>query len=324
MDMIEAAARKRSKNRVLQGVGRVHGQPGRSQLTLTMRDYWELTKPRISYLVLTTVFLGYYLGLRAAGVDWGNISTWLTGGHLLLGSLLASGGVSTLNEYFERDRDSLMRRTAGRPIPSGRISPRAARNFGLIIATAGVLELSLFAHWMTGLLTFLTIITYLAIYTPLKRITTWNTLAGAVPGALPPVGGWVAAGGGLGLEALVLFAILFCWQIPHFLALALIYRQDYARGGFKMMPVVRSMAYTGTHLIGFSLALIGASLALFAVSGGSIIYVIGTTLLGTSILAASVVVVRRPVLKHARRLLMTSVLYLPALLFLILIDRVMA
>ncbi|MCH7851664.1 MAG: protoheme IX farnesyltransferase [Candidatus Marinimicrobia bacterium] len=291
---------------------------------LTVRDYWELTKPRISYLVLTTVFLGYYLGLRAAGVDWGHISTWLTGGHLLLGSLLASGGVSTLNEYLEWDRDSLMRRTAGRPIPSGRISPRAARNFGLVIATAGVLELTLYTHWMTGLITFLTILTYLAIYTPLKRITTWNTLAGAVPGALPPVGGWVAAGGQVGAEALILFAILFCWQIPHFLALALIYRKDYARGGFKMMPLVRSMAYTGAHMIGFSLALIAASLALYAVAGGSMIYVIGSTLLGTTMLAASVVAARRPAVKHARRLLITSVLYLPALLFLILFDRVIA
>ncbi len=289
-----------------------------------IRSYWELTKPRISFLVLTTVFLGYYLGLQAAGADWKNISTLLVGCHLLLGSFLASGGVSTLNEYLERDLDGLMRRTAGRPIPSGRISPRAARNFGLIIAVAGVLELSLYTHWITGLLTFLTILTYLAIYTPLKRITAWNTLAGAVPGALPPVGGWVAAGGEIGAEALVLFAILFCWQIPHFLALALIYRKDYARGGFKMMTVVHSMAHTSTHLIVFSLALLGATLALYAVSGGSIFYVIGATLLGSTMLAASVMVAQRPVLKHARRLLLTSVFYLPALLFLILFDRVLA
>ena len=122
----------------------------------------------------------------------------------------------------------------------------------------------------------------------------------------------------------LLFAILFCWQIPHFLALALIYRKDYARGGFKMMPLVRSMAYTGAHMIGFSLALIAASLALYAVAGGSMIYVIGSTLLGTTMLAASVVAARQPAVKYARRLLITSVVYLPALLFLILFDRVIA
>src|SRR6266567_5778084 len=195
----------------------------------TVSDYWTLTKPEVNVLVLASTLAGFYLGSR------GPLSG-LRLVHTLLGTLLVASGTATLNQFIEREYDARMRRTANRPLPAGRLAPSWALGFGVLLSAAGALDLALAVNALSSLLALLTLGSYLAFYTPLKRRTPLCTLVGAFPGAMPPLIGWAAARGSLSLEAWVLYAILFFWQFPHFLSIAWMYREDYARAGLLMLP----------------------------------------------------------------------------------------
>ncbi len=279
--------------------------------------FWELTKPNITMMVLVSTSLGYYMAAKSTGAGW---DSWQFL-RLMIGSALSSGGVASLNEYWERRNDHRMRRTRHRPLPSGRLAPWEALFFGVTISVVGVTILGRTVHPLTGLLAAFTLFTYIFIYTPLKTRTTWNTIIGAVPGALPPVGGWIAASGQFTAGAGVLFAILFSWQIPHFLAIAKIYRVDYGRGGLRMLPTVdptgRAVA---RHIIGFSIALLLGSLVPTYLGLTSWPYLVGAGLLGVGFLGFGIEAARHTGTLHARRLLWASIIYLPVLLALMVAD----
>ena len=202
----------------------------------TLSAYIELTKPRITLLVLVTAYLGYYLGLRSQGSHMATVDSWLILFYLILGTWATSAGAAVLNQVIERRHDAKMTRTKNRPLVIGRIGPMNALVFGMVLSFSGYVFLYYLINPLTAWISAATVFLYILIYTPSKRITTWNTIIGSIPGALPPVGGWVAATGSLAPPAWILFGILFCWQMPHFLAIAIIYAADYEKGGFKMLP----------------------------------------------------------------------------------------
>jgi protoheme IX farnesyltransferase len=278
-------------------------------------DYVELTKPKIAVLVLFTVAISYVL---AAGASL----QWLSLLHTVVGTALVAAGASALNQYLERRSDGLMRRTENRPLPAARVTPLEVLLFGLALGAGGVayLAVALQQPW-AALVAAATFVSYVFIYTPLKRTTTLNTLVGAVPGALPPVIGWVAARGALGPEVLVIFLVLFLWQVPHFLAIAWIYRDDYARAGLKMLPVADPHGTaTGGSMVAYCLALLAVSVApaVFGWAGG--LYLVGAVLLGVGFLAFAAAFWRRRTITGARGVLRASLVYLPALLALLLLD----
>jgi protoheme IX farnesyltransferase len=278
-------------------------------------DYVELTKPRIAVLVLFTVAAGVLL---ASG---GKLDVWLLV-NAVGGTALVAAGASALNQWLERFSDARMQRTENRPLPSGRLQPVEALVFGLLLGVAGTayLALSLPRPW-AALLAAVTFVGYVFVYTPLKSRTTLNTLVGAVPGALPPVIGWVAVRGEITGEAVALFLILFLWQVPHFLAIAWIYREDYGRAGLKMLPVVDpSGLMTGWRMVAYCLVLVAASLLPVTLGAAHGVYLAGAVLLGLSFLASAVWFVRDRSLRSARRVLRASLLYLPGLLLLLLLD----
>jgi protoheme IX farnesyltransferase len=266
-------------------------------------------------MVLFTVLIGAALGAGGAVEP-------LVLVHVGLGTLLVAGGASALNMVIERQGDARMRRTENRPLPAGRLRPAEALAFGAGLALAGTLYLlvALPRPW-PALVAAFTFVSYVFVYTPLKRVTPLNTLVGAVPGALPPLIGWTAVRGSLDFEAVGLFLIVFLWQVPHFLAIAWIYRDDYARAGYRMLPVAdRDGAATGRNMVLYCLALIPASLlpALGGAAGG--VYVAGATLLGLAFFASTLGFVRSASTAGARRVLRGSLLYLPAVLALLLLD----
>ncbi len=215
-----------------------------------LRDYYTLTKPEVNLLILMTTSAGYYLGTRGSLNLVGLVNT-------LLGTLLVASGTATLNQWMERVWDGKMRRTASRPLPSGRLSTREAFCFGCILSTAGGLYLAVTINSLAALLAISTLLSYLLVYTPLKRITPLCTLLGAVPGAMPTLIGWAAASGRIDPAAWFLFAILFLWQFPHFLAIALMYQDDYDRAGYRMLPRFDvDSRFTRGEILGFSLALV--------------------------------------------------------------------
>jgi protoheme IX farnesyltransferase len=245
--------------------------------------------------------------------------------HTLLGTALVAGGTNALNQLSERDVDARMRRTRGRPLPSGRLTPRAAGAFAAAISVAGVAYLAATVNLLTAGLAALTLTSYVFLYTPLKRRTSLNTLVGAVPGALPIVGGWTAAGGRLDVAAAALFWILFLWQLPHFLALAWVYRDDYRAGGLVMLGGVDATGrLTGRMSLLFALALVPVSLVptLLGVTGA--VYFVGALLLGGLYAAAGAALCFATTERRARRLFLTSIAYLPALLTLMVVDRLAA
>jgi protoheme IX farnesyltransferase len=194
-------------------------------------DYLELTKPRLNFLVVATSAAGYYLGsIGAIAIT--------SMAEAVAGTALVAGGAAVLNQLYERDTDALMRRTRMRPLPAGRVGPNDARVFGLALSAAGLVLLAARANWLSAALALATLLTYLAIYTPMKRRTPLSTIVGAVPGALPALIGWTASHGSIDLSGAALFAIVFCWQLPHFMAIAWLYREDYSRAGFPMLPVI--------------------------------------------------------------------------------------
>ncbi|MCX8156749.1 MAG: heme o synthase [Verrucomicrobiae bacterium] len=276
----------------------------------------ELTKARLNSLVLLTTAAGYYLGSEGALDAWGLA-------RALGGTGLLAGGAAVLNQYLEREFDARMTRTAHRPLPAGRVKPETALLLGGLLSLAGLVYLAAEVNLLTAFLGAVTLITYLFIYTPLKRRTIWNTVVGAVPGALPPVMGWVAAQGRLDWGALAVFAILFFWQVPHFLAIAWLYRDDYARGGYVMLPVVDPQgARTARHALHYTVAMTTASIfpSLLGLTGG--LYLAGALFLGALFLSATLWFARRMHRTSARALFLASILYHPVLVGLMVWDKI--
>ncbi len=273
-----------------------------------------LTKPRITVMVLVTVATGFLLGARGAS----NPSTLAL---TLLGTGLVAGGASAWNQYLERVRDQKMRRTASRPLPTGRVTPAEAAVFGSVLAAVGTAVLLLGTHGLAAGVALATFVLYVFVYTPLKSVTTLNTAIGAVPGALPPVIGWAAATGRLGVEAWALFLIVFLWQFPHFLAIAWIYRDDYARGGHRMLPAVDPRgAMTGRQAASHALALIPAGLLPAVVGLAGSFYFAGALVLSVGYFVFAVRFWTGVSDQSARRLLHASFVYLPAILMLLLLN----
>ncbi len=293
-------------------------------------DYLALTKPRIALMVLFTVTVGYVAGARTApAVILGGgspLSRWAHNppGPLvltLLGAGLVAAGASVWNQYLERTRDGRMRRTAGRPLPDGRLSPGEAAVFGTALAGLGIALLALGTNAVAVAVAAATFHLYAFVYTPLKPLTTLNTAVGAIPGALPPVIGWAAATGGLEVGAWALFLIVFLWQFPHFLAIAWIYRDDYARGGHRMLPIVDPAGtLTGRQATGYALALVPAGLLPTVVGMAGPWYFGVATVLGVYYLVRSLRFWAERTDANARRLMMASFLYLPLILAMLLAN----
>lgn len=277
-------------------------------MRIRFQTYFELTKPRLTSLVILTTWLGYAFASRSMTY---NIHFF----HALIGSWLVASGAAALNEYMERDRDALMKRTQTRPLPQHRLSPEAAFWFGLSISTLGVLELAFFVNPLTSLLSLISIGSYLLLYTPLKTRTSLCTLVGAIPGAIPPVMGWTAARNSLDPGAYVLFGILFLWQLPHFLAIAWMYRADYARAGFKMLPVEDPDGdSTARMIILYTDVLIPVTLMPARLGLAGFSYFWAALALGAAFFACGTFTAFYRTAANARRLLLASVLYLPTLL----------
>ena len=277
--------------------------------------YVELTKPRITFLIALTSAASFCLGSRGA-VDYIRFT------HAMIGIALLSSGIATLNQFMERDLDRLMRRTADRPLPSGRLMAFEALWFGVVVTVSAELYLALFVNLLTAMLGLTVIAGYLFLYTPLKTRTTLSTALGAFPGAMPPLMGWTAARGEIDIAAWVLFAILFLWQFPHFLAIAWMYREDYGRAGIRMLPVVEPDGrVTGQQIIVYSLMLIPVSLlpAILGISGR--LYLVAALVLGLLFFASGLRAALSKSNQHARQLLLASVLYLPLLFGVMVLNR---
>jgi heme o synthase len=270
-------------------------------------NYLELTKPRITWLILMSTGIGYYFGNQGA------LSGWLLL-HCLLGTALIASGTATLNQWYERDADGRMLRTQMRPIPSGRVPAAKALLFGIVLLVAGELELALNVNHLTAWLGLLTVASYLLLYTPLKQRTWWSTTVGAFPGAMPPLIGFAAARGGLTAEAWILFAIIFLWQFPHFYAIAWMYRDDYARAGIRMLPVVEPDGVsTSRQVLGFALLLIPISLVPGFLHMTGNWYLAAALVLGGLFLRSAARLSRERSAVNARGVLKASVIYLPLL-----------
>ena len=277
--------------------------------------YIELLKPNIMSLVLVTTVLGYYLG-------GDGINSWFNLVLTLIGTALTSGGSGALNHYLERDTDALMERTKNRPIPAGIISPINALMFGILLVLCGSTLLVWKINTLTGFLSILTAFLYILVYTPMKKITWLNTSVGSIPGAIPPLGGWAAATGHLDFGAWVLFFIMFLWQHPHFFAIAWMCQKDYAKAGFKMLPVMEKDGTRTVRQIFWHLTLlIPVSMFLYIIGDSGWIYAIGVFMLSLIFSISAVPLAFRRTNKNAKLILKASVLYLPALLILIIIDK---
>jgi heme o synthase len=277
--------------------------------------YFELTKPRITSLIVLTSAAGFSLGSRGA-------INYLTFAHAMIGIALLSSGIATLNQFMERDLDGLMRRTENRPLPSGRLVPFEALWFGIMLTVGAELYLALSVNVLTAVMGLTVITGYLFLYTPLKTRTSLSTAVGAFPGAMPPLMGWTAARGEIDVAAWVLFAILFLWQFPHFLAIAWMYREDYGRAGICMLPVVEPDGrVTGQQIVLYSLMLLPVSLlpTFMGISGR--FYLIAALVLGLLFLGSSIRAALSKSNQHARQLLLASVLYLPLLFGVMVLNR---
>jgi protoheme IX farnesyltransferase len=289
----------------------------RNQIRALLQDYAELTKLRVTSLIVMTAWCGYFFGAHRAGTSW--LSWGLF--HALFGIGLVSSGTAALNEVMEHEVDGHMPRTAMRPLPAGRMTKFHATAIGLIAAIGGSLYLAVFTNPLTGWLTFLTSVVYLAAYTPLKRISPICTFVGAFPGAMPGVLGWTAVRGQLEWGTLVLFAILFVWQFPHFFSIAWLYRDDYAKGGIRMLPVVEEDGRSTAHrILAYSVALIPISILPSLMGMAGRIYLVGSVILGVGLLYFGIrlAFLNLPLTsalskKRARQVLQATVIYLPLL-----------
>jgi len=289
-----------------------------------MRDYIELTKPRITWLILMSTGIGYFFGLRGAANWW----DFFRNIHLLsllntvLGTGLIASGTAALNQWYERDADRKMRRTADRPLPSGKLTSGRALAFGIALSIAGFVELWFGVNLLCALIGLFTLASYLFLYTPMKQRTWWSTTVGAIPGAMPPIIGFAAASGTVTADGWVLGAILFLWQFPHFYSIAWMYKDDYARAGIQMLPVVEPDGRsTARQIVLYGIALIPVSLIPTMLGMSGRLYLIGALLLGLWFLYSGVRVAVERSLSRARNVLITSVLYLPLIYGLMLIDR---
>jgi protoheme IX farnesyltransferase len=276
----------------------------------------DLIKARLTALVLLTTLAGFYVGTRG-GLDYALMI------HTLVGTAMLACGAAALNQLWEREHDAKMRRTEGRPLPSGRLQPETVLLFGGVCCAVGLLYLALLVNLRTSVLGALTLVSYLFVYTPLKRVTWLNTAIGAIPGGLPPLMGWTAARNELGGGGWALFGILFFWQIPHFLAIAWLYRDEYARAGFVMLPSVDPQGHRTAHqAVSHTMGLLFVSLcpALFGLVGP--VYLVGALVLGGVFIAEAAQFARRLEQRQARRLFLASILYLPLLLGLMVLDKV--
>jgi heme o synthase len=277
--------------------------------------YVELTKPRITLLVMLTAAAGYFLGA-------GHTLNYVGFLHTMAGVGLLSSGIAALNQFMERDLDGRMRRTLMRPLPSGRMTARAVFIFGAALTAGAEVYLLLLVNPLSALLGLSVVVGYLGCYTPLKTRTSLSTLVGAFPGAVPPLLGWAAATGQVSAEGLVLFAILFLWQFPHFFAIAWMYREDYARAGILMLPVVEPEGrLTKQQIVVWTLLLVPVSLAPTALGLSGMIYFVGALILGALFLLTSVAAFRTLSRRNARRVLLASVLYLPFLFGLMVLNQ---
>jgi len=280
-----------------------------------MRAYLELTKPRITWLILMSTGIGFFFG---ASDGW----SWWTVLHVLVGTGLLASGTATLNQWYERDADRKMRRTEHRPIPSGRVSSPRAFLWGVLLSAAGFADLLLAVNAISAALGLFTLLTYLLVYTPLKKVSPHATTVGAIPGAMPPLIGYAAANGSLTAEACILAAILFLWQFPHFYAIAWMYREDYARAGIRMRPVVEPDGEsTARHILATSILLLPVSLLPTLTGMTGVLYAAGAAMLGLYFLRSGVRVAAEKSLERARGVLLASVIYLPLLYGLMLLDR---
>ena len=281
-----------------------------------LADYLELTKPRVVLMILITAFVGFYIGSA-------EVPNYLLLLKMLFGTALAAGGTLALNQFMERDTDALMDRTRRRPIPDGRVQARDALWFGLVIAAAGLAYLALAVNLLTALVTSFITLSYLILYTPMKPRSSLCMLVGAVPGALPPVIGWVAARGSLDIAAWVLFAIMFLWQVPHTLAIARLYCADYAKAGIQFLPVIEPEGNsTNRQIVSHTGALLVVSLLPTLLGSAGAIYFVVAFLLGTGFLVYGIRLTMDSTLKRARQLLYASLVYLPVLLLVMALDRV--
>ena len=283
------------------------GVPVESVAPTRSADFVTLTKPRLNFLVVLTTLAAYFLGVR----EGAGLSVLI---HTLLGTALVAGGASALNQVWERDTDRLMSRTRFRPLPDLRMAPRVALWFGVVLTVLGVAELAAFVNTLSAVAALFTSASYIFFYTPLKIRTSLSTIAGAVPGALPAVIGWTAATNSLSIEAWTLFAIVFLWQMPHFLAIAWIYRDEYARAGILLLPVVEPDGRsTGRQAVLFAAALLPISLLPTLIGLATAWYLAGAVVLGGMLLFLSAKFSATRSMPSAKRLFFGSIIYLPLL-----------
>lgn len=284
-----------------------------------MNSYLALTKPKVTWLILMSTGVGFFFGLDDRWRGWPDLLALV---NTIVGTGLVASSAAALNQWFEREADGKMRRTEKRPLPLGTLTPRAAFWFGAALGAAGFALLSLAVNPLSGALGLATLLGYCLVYTPLKRRTSICTIVGALPGAMPPIIGYAAASGRLTPEAWALFAILFLWQFPHFLAIAWMYREDYARAGIRMLPVVEpDGSSTSRQMVVYASTLIPVSLfpAILGMSGR--IYLVGALLLGGWFLYSGVRVLFQRTILNARKVLLVSVIYLPAMWVLMILDH---
>lgn len=278
-------------------------------------DFIALTKPRVVSMILITTWVGFYLGSNGATDYFLLLPT-------LIGTALAAAGTLALNQYMEREVDALMERTRNRPLPDGRLQPVEALVFGVVTTALGIGYLAVAVNPLSAGVTATITVTYLLMYTPMKRMTPFCSIVGAIPGALPPVIGWAAVRNGFGVEAGILFAILFLWQLPHSLAIGQLYREDYARGGFRLLPVVEPDARsTARQVVNNCLALVAVGLLPTVVGLAGPVYFVAAMILGLGFLGYGVQFARQRNEAAARQLLFASLLYLPAILIAMALDK---
>ncbi|MBS1794571.1 MAG: protoheme IX farnesyltransferase [Acidobacteria bacterium] len=286
-----------------------------SGLREKLAAYFELTKPRIAFMLVLTSAAGFYLG-SFQGFDFVRFVNAMVGIGLL------AFGVATLNQYIERFTDPLMERTMARPLPSGRVTPREALVFGILLCAASELYLLLLVNWLTAALGLVVIVGYVFLYTPLKTKTSASTAIGALPGAMPPLMGWTAAADSITLTAWALFALLFLWQFPHFLAIASMYKDQYAKAGIKMLPAIeKDGKITARQIVLFTILMFSVSLAPFFIGLSGIYYLIGAIALGLWFLWTSIEAARYKTVEKSRKLLLVSVLYLPVIFALMVFNH---
>ena len=278
--------------------------------------YLELSKPRIAFMLVLTAAAGFYLG-TAQGFD---VTLFV---NMTIGITLLAFGVATLNQVWERKSDALMERTASRPLPTNKVTLTEALVFGISLCLVSEIYLAVLVNVLTAVLGLVVIVGYVLLYTPLKSRTSASTAIGAIPGALPPLMGFTAAANEITLGAWTLFAILFLWQFPHFLAIAWMYKEQYAKAGIKMLPVIEpSGKITARQIVIFTILLLPVSLAPYFLGMAGLIYLIGASLLGLWFLAASIKAARAKSVEQARKLLLVSVIYLPLLFALMVFNHI--